>query len=333
MNDTTSDLYEIISDFIGSLDNRSDVFLVYNPLVIEKLLYWHKVSWENWLSLMDTPNIKNDWIMIYTQIRQGIKTIGKRSIAAGQYSFTASFSRKFEKHLIENQDVKVENKARRIWLYRDYTYPLFFESVVDFISAKTYEEEYFWKEFPLDWKVTATNLRNRNPFALLSYNNFLGWALSRLANPKEEFDLTLHTFVEDLFPEAAPEVLEIILLFVCTPFDPQARVKSVIERYWTIGYPSLKAVSFVTTIGEGTTEDEITRQRLQKEIEIDEQLKTATKKTYEIAIQLFSNVFTKETLAKSIEEAKKLNYAEDSKEERKRKRILKTLLELEQHVK
>ena len=207
MNKSPSDLYEIISDFLNSLDNRSDIFLVYNPLVMEKLLYWHKVSWVNWLTLLGTPNVENDWIMIDMQIRQGIRTIGKRAIAAGQYSFTVSFSKKFEKHLIENQDVTVKNKEGKTWLYRDYAYPIFFESVVDFISAKTNEEEYFWQEFPFDWKITAANLKDRKPFAMLSYSNFLGWALSRVINPKEEFDLTFHNFVENLFPEVEPRGL------------------------------------------------------------------------------------------------------------------------------
>lgn len=326
MKTSVKDLNPIISDFVSSLDNRSDIFLVYNPIVIEKLLYWHKVSWQNWLSLTDESNSGTDWFMIYREVNEGVKKIGKRSIAARQYSFTVSFLKNFEKHLNENKEVMVKNKNGKIWLYRNYAYAVFFELLIEFVLSETNEEDYMWKEFPSDWKVTASNLKDKKVFALLSYGEFIDWAMPRIQRyGKEEFDKTLHSMVENLFPEIDAKTLEIILLFICSPFDPEARVKSVIQRYWAIGQFSLKATSFsfVTSIQEGTSEEDITKQMLAKQTELEEEIKVAIRKTYELAILLFSEVFSKNNLAKYVEEAKRLEYPPDTKEEDKREELLR----------
>ena len=162
--DNTRELQEVISDFLSSLDNRSDWFLFYNPALLNQLLDWQKVSWENWFTLMDADKGNwSNWSTIYSNLSEAIALIGKRCITAGHYSFTETFSKKIEKHMVDNQDLKVEGK--KIWFYRAYVYHTFFGDIVDFLSAKTYEEEYFWGQFPEEWKITENNFASGKVFA------------------------------------------------------------------------------------------------------------------------------------------------------------------------
>jgi len=86
--------------------------------------------------------------------------------------------------------------------------------------------------------------------------------------------------------------------------------RRVIERRWTFGL--LTRIRRFSSVSEF---EEITKQQEAAEI----------KNTYELAILLFSNVFSKELLERSIKEAKALKYADGSEEERKRLRLIKTL--------
>lgn len=335
MKTSIKDLYSLLSDFISSLDNRSDIFLIYNPLVLEKLLRWNKISWQSWLSSTDESDSGTDWCMIYSQITEGIRKIGKRSISAGQYSFTVPFLKDFVKHLSENEEVKAQNEKGKTWLYISYAYRVFFELVIDFVSAGTHQEDYMWENFPDDWEITSSNLKHKKIFAILSYDQFINWAMARIqVTRKEEFDLTLHNLTENLFPEVDAKTWEIILIFICSPYDPEARVKSVIQRYWTIGRFSLKgaSVSIFTTADEATTEEEITKQRIIKQRENEEALEVANKKTFELALQLFPDSFSKELLFKYIAEANNLKYDPKSHEENKRAELLRIFMGLAENV-
>ena len=122
--------------------------------------------------------------------------------------------------------------------------------------------------------------------------------------------------------------MEGTILFVCLPYASEARVKSVIERYWVIGYPSMKTVPFVTGMGAVGGED-IAKQLVQRRAAIEKETEIATKKTYELALKLFSNIFTKKALSNFVNEAENLKYEKETETERKRKNLLRVLKDLE----
>lgn len=326
------DLQEVVSDFTSFLDNRSDWFLFYNPAVMDRILDWQKVSWVNWFTFMDSDSGDwSEWATIYQSLSNAITLIGKRCITAGQYSYTETFSKRIRKHLLDNQDLKVEGKKTK-WFYRDYAYQSYFARILDFLSAKTSEEDYFWDNFPSDWKITESNLASGKVFSRLSYGQFLNTALSRISSNRQEFDMTLHTLVENLFPEVETATWEYILIFSFSSYSSEARVKSVIERYWVLGYPSMKSVPFVTGFGD-VSEEDIAKQLMQRKAEIEQETEIATKKTYELALKLFGNIFTKESLSSFIKEAENLKYDPNMEEERKRKKLLTVFKGLESSLK
>jgi hypothetical protein len=160
--------------------------------------------------------------------------------------------------------------------------------------------------------------------ANLAVSAFLDLAQNRIRSNQEEnkYDLELDNISDNLFPELNSKTWEIILLIVCSPYDPQEHMKSVIVRSWSIGRYSLRDFGFENVV---FTHPESAEEKAKRILVIEEKIKEATQKSYEMALFIFHGFFTKEFLEKAISETKKLKFKDDSIEERKRKNLLETL--------
>jgi hypothetical protein len=320
------DLSDLINNFVSSLDYRSDLFMVYNDAVIKKIMEWQLTTWRNWVSHISEPDAGADWFFLYEMTNQAFTKIGKRSIKAREYAFAATFVPDYcqfiEKH--KNESVKTNTKT---WEYTFYSYNLFFNLLTEFIaSAQINDIEFLWEQFPDEWKITANNLSSQKVFAKLALEQFLRWALGRTHAQKQEDDSAFHYLVEGFFPELDSRTWEIILLFVFSPYNSEARVKSVIERYWTIGHISVEALTFAYTVKPGENEEEIIAQ---KHREMEEKIKAGSQKAYELAFLLFPNIFSRELLTKYKNESINLKYPKASIEDYKREDLLNVLNGLE----
>ena len=115
----------------------------------------------------------------------------------------------------------------------------------------------------------------------------------------------------NLFPEVDPIIWARILLFRYSPPGPEGKIKYVIERKWHFGH--------VGRIYSGTGgSDEVVEKWLSERTEEEEEA------TYELALFLFKNTFTKENLEKYIKELKDLEstYNKNSLEEKHRLSLL-----------
>lgn len=322
-------LEALITDFVSSLDQGPQLYMIHYPLLMEKLLEWHKEAWVKWIGAPSDGG--TEWIQIYHPLEEGVRKIGRKSIEAKQYAFSVTFLKNFISHLEKNKDTKVERNNGK-WFYRDYAYKVLFSLITKFVSSSEPGDlDYFWKQIPSDWKVTASNLREKKVFANLAAAEFIDWACNRIQRDQgDKYDESLDDISGNLFPEANSQTWEIILLFVCSPFDSEAQAKSVIERNWGIGMYSLRDVKMMTfAVGEEKETEEEKQRRING---IEHKIETSKAKAYELALIMFPNVFTKEALEKSITDAKKLHYQEDSKEDRKRKNLLLTLEGLNQSL-
>jgi len=166
-------------------------------------------------------------------------------------------------------------------------------------------------EFPYEWKVTKSNLLDKdNRIARISCNIFINWAAQRI-QASQTFDRQLNDVSQNLFPEVHPEMWAVALIFVFSPYSPENRIKSVVERPWIFGYPSRV---FVFS-GEKKSEEIMEEQIAQEEIEL--------KNTYELILLLFKEVFTEQLLKDYIKQANELKYLDDSAENRKKLQLLK----------
>jgi hypothetical protein len=78
------------------------------------------------------------------------------------------------------------------------------------------------------------------------------------------------------------------------------------------------------SVAEGEDYDEKERKIIaQKELEIEAKIKTESQKAYGLALLVFGNFFTKDLLQKYISEANNLKYEENTKENRRRLKLLR----------
>ena len=324
MKEDIGTLNQLINNFVSSLDDRTPIFVAYNEPVIQKMLQWYFITWKHWLE--DKSSKKTEWFMIYEILRAGIQKIVKRAIDVKQGSFTVVFFKKIIEHIESNKQEKVESEDK-VWYYRDYIFHVFFDSLVDFVSSSDISErDYMWSEFPADWKITESNLKDKEKvLAHLSFRRFLDWTQGRIFSSHErEFDEPLYEMVLHLFPEVDPETWETILIFVFSPYAPEARVRSVIERNWTIGYSLARSFTFEISLAEGENYDEVKKKVItQKQAETEAKIATGSQKAYSLALLVFGTVFTKDLLQKCISEASGLKYADDTKENRKKLKLLR----------
>jgi hypothetical protein len=328
------DLNLLINNFYSSLDDRSAIFSVYYNSVIEKTLQWHLISWKNWLIKEKSPDY--DWFMIYRTTEEGIKKIGIRSINTMQYSFTTTFMKTFKEHIEKNIDEKVQTNANKILYYRTFIYGLFFDLVIEFITKSDFnEKDYMWQEFPADWKVTKSNLKDQKVFAVMSLLEFMKWSYGRIQdNQENKPDEPLHNIVENLFPEVDSRTFEILLFFAVSPFNPENRVKSIVERNWRVGYLSSRSFGRVFSMinEKEITPEELEKQILQKQKENEERFEDEKQKTYELMLLLFPNDFSQEFLNKYLVDAENLKYGQGTIEEYKRIDLLKIFNGLQKYL-
>ena len=248
-----------------------------------------------------------NWFGISRILTLIIESIEERAFEEQQ---SYLFFTHLQKHINSHKNECLSVKAGKRYYVEDLlsvVYHVLFEKTISL--SESFE---IWNTFPKEWKVTLKNIKNKeNSIARITLKQFLKWARQRITSPKEDYDKQLDYISYNLFPEVDPMEWAVVLIFVFSPFsESEGRVKSVIERRWTFGL--LHRIRTFSSVSEF---EEITKQQKAAEI----------KNTYELTNLLFSNVFSKELLERSIKEAKALKYADGSGEERKRLRLIKTL--------
>jgi hypothetical protein len=310
----------LLSDFLVLMDNRTTIFLVSNEKVLPKILDWDLLIWKNrWQSSQEKSVDLTDWFELSRTSESTILKIGERAIKENQFLFTVFFLKNLQKHLEAHKEENIQIGTETSY-YRAHLFAILFKLLLKFEESDSLsEKEYMWSTFPAEWKITKNNLEDKkNLFSKISLYEFMNWASNRIQMGKD-FDPVLNDLSINLFPEVDPRAWAVILTFCFLVFDPNNRVKSVIEQPWSFGY-DFSATVFTLSGGE-TIEQKLKSMELQKEAE----RKNKTQKAYELGILLFPNVFEKKLLTKYVEEASNLKYTEDLRKEHKRTAILTIL--------
>jgi len=307
----------LLNDFLVLMDNRTTFFLVSNEKVLPKILDWNLTIWRNrWQSFNEKSNDLTHWFELLRTSESAIMKIGRRTIKEDQYFFTVFFLKNFQKHLEVHKKESIKIDAGTRYYVADL-FGFLFKLITEFEETDSLDEkEFMWNNIPVGWKITKDNLEDKeNLFSKILLHEFLDWAIIRVQMGKD-FDPLLNDLSVNLFPEVDPRTWAVILTFCFLVFDPNNRVKSVIEQPWSFGY-DFGAMVFAVSEGE-TIEQKLEAMELQRE----DLRKTKAQKAYELGILLFPNVFEKKLLAKYVEEAYSLEYPEDSPKERRRVAIL-----------
>jgi hypothetical protein len=188
--------------------------------------------------------------------------------------------------------------------YQEYLLNNFYRSYFDRIKDSPSHFDIWHHYFPNEWKVTRSNITDeRNNISSISLNSFLDWAIPRLESSREESDFALDEAIRELFPDVDPISWATILIFLYTPYEPENRVKSVVESNWTIGKMSRVHV------------------RSSRE-EISKDTKNERNSVYELASMLFEDVFSLDNLERYIDELRALKCDKGSTQNNHKLRLL-----------
>ncbi|MEM3760477.1 MAG: hypothetical protein QXZ02_05110 [Candidatus Bathyarchaeia archaeon] len=308
MKEKSKNVARLLYDFYNSIEQRSPIFLT--DKVFPKILDWKLITWESCWATFGNKEKRNDvveWFEMERVLDMIITKIGERALEYGHWLFSTLLLEHFKNHVKNNMDKQIIVRARK--RYTEDLFRLFCKLMFEKVAGSD-ESDYFWSVFPYDWKVTKNNLLDENNrIARILWNIFQGWAMNRIIS-SQTFDKQLNDVVKNLFPELHTETWGVVLIFVFFPPSPGNRVKSVIERPW----PFIYRVRTFAFYGERKLEEVMEEQKAREEIEL--------KNTYELALLLFGEVFTRELLKEYIKQANELRYPEDSPENHKRNHLL-----------
>ena len=305
---------KLLSDFCNFINNRSIAAL--NEDIFPKILDWHFNFWRKEYELLDKKSKldkRGNRREISRILNDIFNNIEERSL---KERMAYSFFEHFKKHVKDCKKVLVKDVSKQDY-YRRYINSLFttFHRVFFENIEKFPEKHDIWEFcFPEEWKITKNNLENKeNIISKISLNEFLQWAQVRIWKMEEDFDSHLDDISRNLFPEVEPIIWAKILIFIFTGYG-RNRVKSVVERPWNFGYYGRIRVYS----GSGK----------EVEVEFNRMVREEILNTYKLSYALFKKPFSKGSLEKYIESLKKLKYSEDTKEEKKREKLLKIFKEL-----
>ncbi|MEM0487906.1 MAG: hypothetical protein QW707_01745 [Candidatus Bathyarchaeia archaeon] len=294
---------KLLDDFRIFIGNRSSYFLVASDKVFPKMLNWNYVTWkmeQDYINRRKEGEDLHVWMHLFEILRilkYVIECVEKRALEEGNTSYL------FMKHLREHINIH-----KNEYNYVEYLLKIFYN--VYFEKVPTASERFaIWECFPEEWKITKRNIECKdNLEARITLKICLDWVLKRIREAKEDYDRELEDVSYNMFPEVDPKLWAVILIFAFSPYAVGNRVKSVVERKWTFGLlPRAKAV-----YGD-------LKENFEEVIRLQELAEV--KNTYELAILLFPEVYSKELLEKYREEAEKLKYPDGSEEERKRLKL------------
>ena len=315
---------KLIDDFKKYLDKRSGTFLTYNAL--PKLLTWHVEMWGKDMELLgkgsETLNLWSQYSQLLMQLDalfNDIETKVLQNNTMDVYTFFRNLEEHAEKFKNEKRIVKEKDERYYIEHLLEIFYRVFFDKIGDSPSSFQIWDSYF----PESWKISASTLKD-NPFQRITLGQFMMWAMGRIANAKEkDFDTALNDASEELFPEVDPR-WSAILVLTLSSYDPNARIKSVIERPWTFGFGGRIRVLDGYRVD---TPENVAKQEAQMR-SMDEAEKARTiemVKTLSNIVPVFHHTFSHSELTSLKAQAISLEYPADSTYERRRRQLLEII--------
>jgi len=291
---------DLLNNFLYFIENRSIKLLVSNCL--PKILDWHfKVfEAEKEIKLLSEKD-KSVKELILIDVSQALDSIflkiQERSFKESEYNlFFAIFKQHIEKH-----------KQRE---YLKTLLATFYEHFFNFIETH-HENLKIWRYFPNELKITKSNIYDKENFIFyISMGKFFDWALKRIYKRSENFDNALNEVMCELFPDVDPIIWSKILLFYFLGCNVEAFIKHPLT-FGLLGKPHTDK------------EENLIESWQRKEIELE-------KNTFELALLLFPNEFSKENFDKYINELKNLK-CENEKEKSRAFSLLNILEKLQKY--
>jgi len=255
----------------------------------EKFLEWHLKIWKKDISFSHF-----DYITTSGRLENIFHTIFRKVLTEKSEGCYYYFFEDFVPHINKNINEEKDVKGRKKYYVDDFLSDfcnIFLEE-----APKSPFHYDIWEVIPNKWKITSNNLRE-SIIPRIFLNNFLNWAQERIFSTIEkEWDEELDEVARELFPETAPILWAKILTFVLSGYEPENRVKSIIERPFIFGRGRGEGFGWVG----GEKEEKIAEEKYWQQKE------EQRKNTYELAKMLFPKIFSNGNIEKYLKEIEKL---------------------------
>ena len=226
-----------------NLDKRDRFSIGYE--VLPKLFEWHEKFWEaqqewfnrrnyeekiqkafsskhfptfkKWtLSLLKKVYAEDDFFWNWHYFQQELFPAAAKVLlydGHGPYQLFTCFKKHIDEAEVKLDKIENEDRKQRWWNYIMGLFgsfcPMFFENI-DSVSNKYEVWEHY---FPSDWKVTATNSKNRISRVIL--HEFLQWAQQRVFKKDGvDYDKDLTEVVDGIFPNAHHDLFPAFLMLL-----------------------------------------------------------------------------------------------------------------------
>jgi len=300
-------VWKLLDDFYSNIDNRSISLLVREDINCLEILQWYFRIWQKKDRSIAGKQIKS-------KLEAIIEKIEERALRENE---SDPLFDNLKEHISAYGKEKIIRDGREKYYIEDLFrifYSVFFRVMKDIEDFS--KRDVIWEAFPDEWKITKDKYQKYLE-SKISWEHFIGWASSRIRHSEKDYDELLDDIIENLFPEVDPIIWARILLFIYSPYGPEAKIKYIIERKWHFGDTG-RMYS-----GTGRSGEDIEKW-------LNERIKKDEEAAYELALFLFKSRFTKENLEKYIDELKKLEsiYDKSSREEKHRLRLLNIFTEM-----
>lgn len=287
---------KLLGDFNLFIHNRSDEFLLQRNEVLNNALDWHFRTWVKEHEYIEKEEKIEEWSMygqLFRIIESIIENVETRALS-GRTSF--SFFKALHAHSNKRKKEFATNQYYVEALLKNF-YRTFFDNIHNSPDRHNIWNHYF----PDEWKITKSNLENNESnLSRVSLNSYLDWASPRIWEPTEEKDFTLDDVSKYLFPEVAPIIWARLLIFIFSPYD-EDQLRQVVERPWNFGF-----------LGRFKVYSSVQKDGIQLEYAAEES------STFDLAIYIFTDIFSKNNLKKYIQLLEQFSYENESVEEKKR---------------
>jgi len=273
---------ELISIFSETIDNRSIRFLKHNKNFHTVIFNWRYIAWqEKNYNKNENPAHEYSFFILDDLFKHIEIKLMKKDICI--------FLKTFKNHV---EKIKDEEYRRNILLP---FYNIFFHNIIEVFNTK-----FRWNNcFPKEWKITKTNF-NKNSIARITLDEFFRFYKWRRRFREKVYDPYLEELSYNLFPTVDPINWALILIFAFV--DSENRVKSTLEQKQNFGNYGR---SYSTSKSNNITKIK----------------KNEEKKTIELALEIFPEIFSKENLQKYIKQLESKTYSSNTSKENKREKL------------
>ncbi|MFA5877363.1 MAG: hypothetical protein WC880_03285 [Candidatus Paceibacterota bacterium] len=309
-------LPQLLESFLSNIQNRNKIFILVFPEFFPKVLEWHFIFWKIQFSKfakdkgdrneteVDIKAFESDYI-----VDQIIRYVTKEAFT-GNTSSAFSYFKHLEDHINKRGAEQIVG-SQHIYVYIKHL-PIY-NDILDQLPKSSEAYDIWEHYFPSNWKVTISNLKDHIA-SRVWLDRFLEWSRSRIWSGGKEWDKDLGEVSKELFPSVDPIIWAKILAFVMRSWS-DSRVRAIVENDQNFGYVG----RIFTGWGDGT-ETDFTRQH-------EEQLK----ETINVAIFIFSEIFTVNNLNGWLTELSDLSYPEDSTEHKRKEQWKEIFVMLRKH--